>query len=70
MFGVLVLAVGRDSKAGFTRVLSLIGAVVSFLPTIPLIHQLQQCRPRHAVRREGGLDRALQHPSTTWASTA
>ena len=37
MFGALVLAVGRDSKAGFTRMLSLVGAIVSFLPTIPLI---------------------------------
>ncbi|GAB3408996.1 NADH-quinone oxidoreductase subunit M [Massilia agilis] len=37
LFGVLVLAVGRDNNAGFTRVLSLIGAIVSFLPTIPLI---------------------------------
>ncbi|TFW31688.1 NADH-quinone oxidoreductase subunit M [Massilia horti] len=37
LFGVLVMAVGRDNKAGFTRVLSLIGAIVSFLPTIPLI---------------------------------
>jgi NADH-quinone oxidoreductase subunit M len=37
LFGVLILAVGRDKNAGFTRVLSLVGAVVSFLPTIPLI---------------------------------
>jgi NADH-quinone oxidoreductase subunit M len=37
LFGVLVLAVGRDKSAGFTRVLSLVGAVASFLPTIPLI---------------------------------
>jgi NADH-quinone oxidoreductase subunit M len=36
LFGVLVLAVGRDKNAGFTRVLSLVGAVASFLPTIPL----------------------------------
>ncbi|MGZ3182869.1 MAG: NADH-quinone oxidoreductase subunit M [Telluria sp.] len=36
VFGVLVLAVGRDSKAGFTRVLALVGALVSMLPTIPL----------------------------------
>jgi NADH-quinone oxidoreductase subunit M len=35
--GLIVLAVGRDSKAGFTRVLALVGAVVSFLPTIPLM---------------------------------
>jgi NADH-quinone oxidoreductase subunit M len=37
LFGVLVLAVGRDRNAGFARLLSLVGAVVSFLPTIPLI---------------------------------
>jgi NADH-quinone oxidoreductase subunit M len=37
LFGVLILAVGRDKNAGFTRVLSLVGAVVSFLPTIPLV---------------------------------
>ncbi|PWF48320.1 NADH-quinone oxidoreductase subunit M [Massilia glaciei] len=37
LFGVLILAVGRDEKAGFTRVLSLVGAIVSFLPTIPLM---------------------------------
>jgi NADH-quinone oxidoreductase subunit M len=33
----LVLAVGRDKSPGFTRVLSLVGAIASFLPTIPLI---------------------------------
>ncbi|MET3129905.1 NADH-quinone oxidoreductase subunit M [Oxalobacteraceae bacterium GrIS 1.11] len=37
LFGLLVLALGRDEKAGFTRVLSLVGAVVSFLCTLPLI---------------------------------
>ncbi|MEW6022652.1 MAG: NADH-quinone oxidoreductase subunit M [Pseudomonadota bacterium] len=37
LFGALVLAVGRDSNRGFVRVLSLVGAVVSLLPTIPLI---------------------------------
>ena len=37
LFGVLVLAVGRDKNAGFVRLLSLVGAVVSLLPTIPLI---------------------------------
>ena len=39
LFGVIILAVGRDSKAGFTRLLSLVGAIVSFLPTIPLFTQ-------------------------------
>ncbi len=37
LFGVLVLAMGRDDKPGLTRWLSLFGAVVSFLVTIPLI---------------------------------
>ncbi|MGF6273166.1 NADH-quinone oxidoreductase subunit M [Massilia sp. UYP11] len=37
LFGVLVLAVGRDKNAGMVRLLSLAGAVVSLLPTIPLI---------------------------------
>jgi NADH-quinone oxidoreductase subunit M len=37
IFGVLVLAVGRDKSPGFTRVLSLVGAIASFLPTIPLV---------------------------------
>jgi len=37
IFGLIVLAVGRDSNAGFTRVLTLIGSIVSFGATIPLI---------------------------------
>ncbi|MEX5747117.1 NADH-quinone oxidoreductase subunit M [Massilia sp. X63] len=37
VFGLIVLAVGRDKNAGFTRLLALVGAVVSFLPTLPLI---------------------------------
>lgn len=37
LFGVLVLAVGRDKNPGFTRVLSLAGAIISLLPTIPLV---------------------------------
>jgi NADH-quinone oxidoreductase subunit M len=37
LFGLIILAVGRDKNAGFVRLLSLIGAVVSMLPTLPLI---------------------------------
>ncbi|MES2074309.1 MAG: proton-conducting transporter membrane subunit, partial [Pseudomonadota bacterium] len=37
LFGLLVLLLGRDSNAGLVRVGSLVGAVVSFLTTIPLI---------------------------------
>ncbi|SHM27734.1 NADH dehydrogenase subunit M [Duganella sacchari] len=37
LFGLIVLATGRDSNAGFSRVLALIGSIVSFGATIPLI---------------------------------
>jgi NADH-quinone oxidoreductase subunit M len=37
LFGVLVLAIGRDDKPGLTRWVSLFGAILSFLVTIPLI---------------------------------
>jgi NADH-quinone oxidoreductase subunit M len=36
-FGLLVLAVGNDKQPGGARWLSLIGSIVSFLPTIPLM---------------------------------
>ena len=36
-FGALVLAVGSDSRANLVRVLSLIGAVVSLLVTLPVV---------------------------------
>jgi NADH-quinone oxidoreductase subunit M len=37
LFGMLVLAIGRDDKPGLTRWLSLFGAILSFLVTLPLI---------------------------------
>ena len=37
LFGLLVLVVGRDSKPGLVRIGALIGAIVSFLCTLPLI---------------------------------
>src|SRR5688572_21301519 len=36
-FGVLLLAIGRDTNKGLVRWLALVGAIVSLLPTIPLI---------------------------------
>ncbi|OZI27781.1 NADH-quinone oxidoreductase subunit M [Bordetella genomosp. 7] len=36
VFGLLVLALGRDDRPGLTRVLSLVGALVGFAVTIPL----------------------------------
>jgi NADH-quinone oxidoreductase subunit M len=36
-FGALVLAMGSDSRANQVRILSLVGAIVSFLITLPLI---------------------------------
>jgi NADH-quinone oxidoreductase subunit M len=37
VFGLLVLAVGRDDNPGLTRGLSLFGSVISFLVTLPLL---------------------------------
>jgi NADH-quinone oxidoreductase subunit M len=37
LFGVIILAIGRDKNAGLTRVLTLAASIVSFLPTIPLV---------------------------------
>ncbi len=34
--GLIVLVLGRDDRPGLTRSLALIGAIVSFLVTIPL----------------------------------
>jgi NADH-quinone oxidoreductase subunit M len=36
-FGILILAVGRDQNLGLVRVLSLIGALISFAVTLPII---------------------------------
>ncbi|HSW03287.1 NADH-quinone oxidoreductase subunit M [Aquabacterium sp.] len=36
-FGCLLLAIGSDDKAGIVRKVALVGAIVSFLVTIPLI---------------------------------
>jgi len=38
-FGIFILAFGRDSNPQLTRVVSLIGSIVSFLATLPLIKQ-------------------------------
>ncbi len=37
VFGVLLLAVGRDQNAGAVRAIALVGAIASFLVTIPLV---------------------------------
>jgi NADH-quinone oxidoreductase subunit M len=42
LFGLIILAIGRDSRAGMVRVLSLVGSVVSLLPTIPLFTQFDK----------------------------
>lgn len=38
-FGIFILAFGRDDNPGLVRVASLIGAIVSFLVTLPLLQQ-------------------------------
>ena len=40
-FGVVLLAFGRDSQAGAVRWLALVGAIASFLVTLPLISGFQ-----------------------------
>ncbi len=40
-FGVLLLAVGRDEQAGTARGIALVGAVASFLVTLPLITRFE-----------------------------
>ena len=37
LFGLLVLAVGNDNKPGASRMLALLGSVISFLPTLALV---------------------------------
>jgi NADH-quinone oxidoreductase subunit M len=37
LFGMLVLAVGRDENPGLSRSLALVGSIVSFLVTLPLL---------------------------------
>jgi NADH-quinone oxidoreductase subunit M len=37
-FGALLLATGRDQNAGMARVLALVGAVLSFLVTLPVVN--------------------------------
>src|SRR5450830_1553361 len=39
LFGLIILSIGRDSRAGLVRVLALVGSIVSLLPTIPLFTQ-------------------------------
>jgi NADH-quinone oxidoreductase subunit M len=36
-FGVLLLALGRDEQAGMVRLVALVGAIASFVVTVPLI---------------------------------
>ena len=37
LFGLIVLAIGRDERAGLVRVTALIGALISFAATLPLV---------------------------------
>ena len=37
LFGMLILAIGRDNNPGLTRWFALLGSIVSFLVTLPLI---------------------------------
>ena len=41
-FGLIILAIGNDQRAGVVRILALIGAVISFLVTIPIYANFDQ----------------------------
>jgi NADH-quinone oxidoreductase subunit M len=59
-FGLVVLMFGSDRSKCFVRWMALFGAIVSFAVTLPLITTSTPHRC-DAVRREGDVDRALQH---------
>lgn len=42
VFGMLVLAIGSDSKAKLARHVSLLGSLISFMLTLPLIDQFDK----------------------------
>ncbi len=44
LFGLLVLLLGKDSNPGFSRKLSLVGSLISFLVTLPLISNFDNAR--------------------------
>ena len=56
-FGILVLLVGRDERAGMVRWLSLAGSLVSLLVTLPLVFQFD--------REAHGLQFVERHPWIT-----
>ena len=37
LIGAVILAIGRDDKPGMVRLGALVGSIVSFLATLPLI---------------------------------
>ena len=44
IFGVLVFAIGRDDKPAMTRGLSLVGAIVSFVVSLPIVSGFDNAR--------------------------
>ncbi len=58
VFGVVLLALGRDEQAGSVRWIALIGAVVSFLVTLPLYSGFQLDTPAmQFVEKAGWIQR-------------
>ncbi|MFO1329917.1 MAG: NADH-quinone oxidoreductase subunit M [Rubrivivax sp.] len=57
-FGVLLLAVGRDQNAAMVRVIALVGAIVSFVVTLPLLRGFDTSTARlQFVERQPWIDR-------------
>jgi len=59
VFGICVLAVGRDKNAGFVRLLSLVGALASFAVTIPVVTNFDNAAHGLQFVEKNELDHAL-----------
>jgi NADH-quinone oxidoreductase subunit M len=60
VFGTVLLALGRDDQARAVRWLALIGAIVSFLVTLPLYGAFDSSAPPRCSSSRSSLDRPLQ----------
>jgi NADH:ubiquinone oxidoreductase subunit 4 (subunit M) len=69
-FGVLLLAMGRDENAGVVRWVALVGAVASFLVTLPLITGFDTQARRRCSSSRSCPGSSASTCTTTWAWTA
>ena len=70
VFGVVLLAFGRDEHAPIVRWIALIGAIVSLLVTLPLYSGFETGYRGDAVRRKSRPGSSVSTCPTTWVWTA